>query len=86
MCWTNDELYKTKLIPRWLSIWGLLSGVALVITSLMFTFDIFAAELAILLMIPLAVQEQIMAIWLIFKGFTNSAIFSESLIGESLHE
>ena len=72
------ELYKTKLIPRWLSIWGLFSAVALVTASLMFTLDIFAAELALLLMIPLAVQEQIMAIWLIFKGFNPSAINSPS--------
>ena len=72
------ELYKTKLIPRWLSIWGLFSAVALVTASLMFTFDIFAAELSLLLMIPLAVQEQIMAIWLIIKGFNTSAINSSS--------
>ena len=75
------ELYKTKLIPVWLSIWGLFSGVALVTASLMVTLDIFTAELAILLMIPLAVQEQIMALWMIFKGFTKSAILSESAIG-----
>jgi len=70
------ELYKTKLVPRWLSIWGLFSAVALVTASLMFTLDIFAAELSLLLMIPLAVQEQIMALWLIIKGFNSSAIAS----------
>ena len=75
------ELYKTKLIPGWLSIWGFISGVALITASLMVTLDIFTAELAILLMIPLAVQEQIMALWMIFKGFTKSAILSESAIG-----
>ena len=75
------ELYKTKLIPAWLSIWGFISGIALITASLMVTLDIFTAELAILLMIPLAVQEQIMALWMIFKGFTKSAIISESTIG-----
>ena len=75
------ELYKTKLIPAWLSIWGFISGIALITASLMVTLDIFTAELAILLMIPLAVQEQIMALWMIFKGFTKSAILSESAIG-----
>ena len=68
------ELYKTKLVPRWISILGLFSAVALETASLMFTLDIFAAELALLLMIPLAVQEQIMALWLILKGFNPSAI------------
>jgi len=75
------ELYKTKLVPRWISILGLFSGVALITASLGFTFDIFTAELAVSLMIPLAVQEQIMALWLIFKGFTKSAILSESAKG-----
>ena len=68
------ELYKTKLIPRWISILGLLSAVALETASLMFTYDIFTGELAVLLMIPLAVQEQLMALWLILKGFNPSAI------------
>ena len=80
------ELYKTKLIPRWLSIWGLFSGVALVIASLMFTLDVLAAEYAVLLMIPLALQEQVMALWLIFKGFNTSAILSESTVGENAFE
>jgi NADH:ubiquinone oxidoreductase subunit K len=68
------ELYKTILVPRWISIFGLFSGVALITASLGFTFDLFNAELAVLLMIPLAVQEQVMALWMIFKGFNSSAV------------
>jgi hypothetical protein len=68
------ELYKTILVPRWISIFGLFSGVALITASLGFTFDLFNAELAVLLMIPLAVQEQVMALWMIFKGFNLSAV------------
>ena len=74
-------LYKTKLVPRWLSIWGLVSVVALLMASLMFSLDILAAGSAVLLMIPLAVQEQVMAVWLIVKGFDTSLIFSKSKIG-----
>ena len=80
------ELYKTRLVPRWLSIWGLLSALALLIASLMFTLDVLAAEYAVLLMIPLAVQEQVMALWLIFKGFNTPAILSESTVGEKALE
>jgi hypothetical protein len=71
------ELYKTKLVPRWLSIWGLFSGVALVAGSLLFTLDIITAGLAVLLMIPLAVQEQVMALWMIIKGFNQSTLLPE---------
>jgi len=72
-----SALYKSKLIPRWLSIWGLFSAVAILIASVMATFGI-SLVLAMLLVIPIAFQEQAMAIWLIVKGFNPSAIASES--------
>ncbi|GAJ18542.1 unnamed protein product, partial [marine sediment metagenome] len=34
--------------------------------------------LAMLLIIPIALQEQVMAIWFIVKGFSSSAIASVS--------
>ena len=73
----NTALYQSKLIPRWLSIWGLISAVAILAASVMATFDIFLV-LATILVIPIAFQEQAMAIWLIVKGFNSSAIASES--------
>jgi hypothetical protein len=73
----NTALYQSKLIPRWLSIWGLISAVAIMAASVMATFDIFLA-LAMILVMPIAFQEQAMAIWLIVKGFDSSAIDSES--------
>jgi len=73
-----SALYKSKLIPRWLSIWGLISAVAILIASVMATFGI-SLVLAMLLVIPIAFQEQVMAIWLIVKGFNPSAIASESI-------
>ena len=70
-------LYKSKLIPRWLSIWGLIGAVAILTASVMATFDI-SLVLAVLLIIPIALQEQAMAIWLIVRGFNSSAIASVS--------
>ena len=70
-------LYNSKLIPRWLSIWGLIAAVAILAASVIATFEIFPESLAILLMIPIALQEQVMAIWLIVKGFNPSAVASE---------
>jgi hypothetical protein len=71
----NTALYRSKLVPRWLSIWGLISAVAILAASVMATFDIFLG-LAMLLVVPIAFQEQAMAIWLIVKGFDSSAIDS----------
>jgi len=72
-----SALYKSKLIPRWLSIWGLFSAVAILTASVMNTFDI-SLVLAMVLVIPIGLQEQAMAIWLIVKGFNPSGIASES--------
>jgi hypothetical protein len=73
-----SALYKSKLIPRWLSIWGLIGAVAILTASVVATFDIFPVLFAILLMIPIPLQELTMSIWLIIKGFNPSVIASVS--------
>jgi hypothetical protein len=65
----NTALYRSRLVPRWLSIWGIIAAVAVLVASVLATFDI-ALLLAGLLVIPIGLQEQVMALWLIFKGFT----------------
>ena len=66
--------YKTKLIPSWLSVWGLVGGLLYLAVPLLAMFGI---ELEILY-IPLAVQEMVFAVWLIVKGFNSSAIISQA--------
>jgi hypothetical protein len=72
-----SALYKSKLIPRWLSIWGLIAAAAILAASVIATFDIFPVLFAVLLMMPIPLQEITMSIWLIVKGFDPSAIASE---------
>ena len=66
--------YKTKLIPSWLSVWGLVGGLLYLAVPLLAMFGI---ELEILY-IPLAVQEMVFAVWLIVKGFSPSVIASHT--------
>jgi hypothetical protein len=66
-------LYQIKLIPRWLSAWGFLGAIPYLASFLL---GMFGFELGILVL-PLAVQEMVMAVWLIVKGFNPSAIVSE---------
>lgn len=68
-------LYQTRLIPRWLSGWGLIGAILYGAVGLTYMFT--GTTLVILLM-PLALQEMVMAIWLIVKGFNPSAIASLS--------
>ena len=66
--------YQSNLIPRWLSIWGILGGILYFISPIAGLFD---QDLGFL-MLPLALQEMVMAIWLIIKGFDRDAIASVS--------
>jgi hypothetical protein len=68
-------LYKSKLIPQWLSGWGLI-GAALYLLSGFFPLLGHDSRSAIYLILeaPLAVNEMVLAVWLIAKGFNPSAI------------
>jgi hypothetical protein len=72
-------LYKSKLIPQWLSIWGLIGAVSMFLASLIATFDILPEILAIILMMPIPLQELTMAFWFIIKGLNTSAIDPKSI-------
>jgi len=62
--------FQTKLIPRWLSVWGLIGAVLYLAAALL---GLFGSELGIL-EAPLALQEMVLAVWLIVKGFNSSAV------------
>ena len=66
--------YQSKLIPRWLSAWGIIAAIPYLAEGLI---TVFGTKLEILDM-PLALQEMVMALWLIVKGFNPSPIASES--------
>jgi hypothetical protein len=64
--------YQSKLIPRWLSVWGLLAIVSLLSAVLLTMFDGEPFSISgnlIILALPIALQEMVLAIWLIVKGF-----------------
>jgi hypothetical protein len=73
-------LYKTKLIPRWLSLWGLLGTIFTIFASLLVMFDKIdiITSTYIVLNLPLILLEMLLAIWLIVKGFNPSTIASRS--------
>lgn len=71
-------LFRSKLIPRWLSGWGIV-GVALSLVCALLT--IFGqlipfSTVFILLQLPIGLQEMVLAVWLIAKGFNRTAIAS----------
>jgi hypothetical protein len=66
-------LYRSKLIPRWLSGWGLTGATLMIATGFWRMYD----PSMIFLAIPLILNELVLAVWLFAKGFISSAIVSE---------
>jgi magnesium-transporting ATPase (P-type) len=67
--------YKMRLVPRWLSVWGLV-GITLTATaSILVLFRRVApfSTAQLLMNLPIAPQEIVLAIWLIIRGFNPSA-------------
>src|SRR5207302_4646348 len=70
--------FQSRLIPRWLSGWGIAASVLMLAACLWALFsDRYVTGYA-LLILPIAVQEMVLAVWLIVKGFNPSAIASGS--------
>ncbi|MGE5376254.1 MAG: DUF4386 domain-containing protein [Bacteroidota bacterium] len=66
--------YKSKLIPGWLSVWGLVGAMLYLVSGL---FALFSVDFGIL-EAPLALQEMVLAIWLIVKGFNSSPVINNA--------
>ena len=66
-------LYQSKIIPQWLSGWGLIAGILVTLYGLlaMFGFDT-TSIVDIFLFLPIAIQEMVLAAWLIIKSFNIS--------------
>ena len=72
--------YQSKLVPRWLSGWGFLAAALSLAAALLAISGqiIYFSTPFILLQVPIGVQEMVLAVWLIVKGFNPSAIASGS--------
>jgi hypothetical protein len=63
-------LYQSKLIPRWLAGWGFLGAACSLGAAISILFGLTPYSLPmIVLILPIAIQEMALAIWLIVKGF-----------------
>jgi len=63
------SLYRARLVPRWLSGWGLLGAIVYLPAAALAIAG--RDDLATLTNIPLALNEIVLAIWLIARGFED---------------
>lgn len=79
-------LYKSKLVPRPLAVLGL-TGATLVFgyaLLVMFGVAVQGAAPLIVLALPIAAYEMILAVWLIVRGFNSSASASQATTTRNL--
>ncbi len=67
-------LFQSRLIPRWLSGFGIVAIVLMLAACVLALFSGNRITSYILLDAPIAVQEMILGVWLIVKGFNPTAM------------
>ncbi len=72
LCYT---LYRAKLVPAWLAIWGLV-GYAIILVGMVSA--VMGSGLGDLSSIPGGLWEVFMGVWLIAKGFSSSAFVPQA--------
>ena len=67
-------LYQSKLLPRWIPVWGLIGAPLYFASGLIGLFDLVDpfSPILIILFLPAALLEMVLAVWLIVKGFNVS--------------
>ena len=66
----NYTLYGARLVPRWLSVWGLAGASLYMAAGALVMYGLEPQSTAqVVLDAPLGLQEMALAIWLIVKGF-----------------
>jgi len=66
----NYALYRASLVPRWLSVWGLVGASLYLAAGALVIYGLEPLSTPqVVLEAPLGVQEIVLAVWLIVKGF-----------------
>jgi hypothetical protein len=68
--------YQYRLVPRWLSGWGLIGITLTIIASVLVMLHIIPGfgTIQVVANLPIALQEMVFAVWLIAKGVNPSAV------------
>jgi hypothetical protein len=71
------SLYRSRLVPRFISVWGLLAIAALLAWNLSEAFGM-SISAGMVFGLPIILNEIFLGIWLIVKGFNSSPVASPS--------
>jgi hypothetical protein len=81
----NSLLYRSGLVPRWISGWALIAVVPYLADACLVMFGVLDPSSALhsILFAPLALNELVLAVWLLAKGFTAPSPDRELVHGRS---
>ena len=80
--------YRTRLVPRWLSVWGIVGAILTMASALSVMLGLFEPMSTgqIVMNLPIMPQEMVLAVWLIVKGFDPYVIASTGGNGQASTE
>ena len=64
-------LYQFRLVPRFISIWGFVGAVLILAMNVLLTFGVDIGDVGLALALPIILNEIVLGIWLIVKGFNQ---------------
>jgi hypothetical protein len=73
-------LYRSRIVPRWIASWGLVGIAFYVAADLLAMYAVIGATspAQVAMFMPLAVQEMVLAAWMIARGFRPAAVSTTS--------
>lgn len=67
-------LWRSGLVAAWLSLWKLAGGLLIMVQGVLALFGPLEATTEMMLFMPIALNEMVLALWLIFRGFRPQAV------------
>jgi len=67
----NYVFMQSRIIPKFISIWGLIAALLFLILNVMKIMGMSVLFAEVAFTIPIALNEMVLAFWLIFKGFNT---------------
>jgi hypothetical protein len=69
----NYGLYQARLVPRWISVFGLLAAASILVARILLIGGVeLGADVVTALDAPIFAQEMVFAVWLIARGFRGA--------------
>jgi len=69
-------LYRSRIVPRWIALWGLAASPLWAAAYVLAMYGVIGTDSTAqgVLYTPLAVQEMVLAVWMIARGFRPAAV------------